>query len=140
MGLFENFPYPGIVAMLQQLQAQGKILAVAVPSKPTVFVEQILQKFALDQYFQVILGSNLDGSRVEKQEVIAEALRQLQHPPTEQLLMIGDRKYDVIGAKKLGFPCVGVAFGFAAPGELEESGAIYVAQTVADLQQYLLSH
>ncbi len=139
VGLFENFPYPGIAAMLQQLQAQGKILAVA-SSKPTVFVEQILQKFALDQYFQVILGSNLDGSRVEKQEVIAEALRQLQHPPAEQLLMIGDRKYDVIGAKKLGFPCVGVAFGFAAPGELEESGAIYVAQTVADLQQYLLSH
>ncbi len=139
VGLFENFPYPGIAAMLQRLQAQGKILAVA-SSKPTVFVEQILQKFALDQYFQVILGSNLDGSRVEKQEVIAEALRQLHHPPAEQLLMIGDRKYDVIGAKKLGFPCVGVAFGFAAPGELEESGAIYIAQTVADLQQYLLSH
>ena len=66
--------------MLQQLQAQGKILAVA-SSKPTIFVEQILQKFSLDQYFQVILGSNLDGSRTEKQEVIAEVLRQLHHPP-----------------------------------------------------------
>ncbi len=139
VGLFENFPYPGIATMLQQLQAQGKILAVA-SSKPTIFVEQILQKFSLDQYFQVILGSNLDGSRTEKQEVIAEVLRQLHHPPAEQLLMIGDRKYDVIGAKAMGIHCVGVAFGFAAPGELEESGAIYIAQTVADLQQYLLSH
>lgn len=139
VGLFENYPYPGIAAMLQQLQAQGKILAVA-SSKPTVFVEQILQKFALDQYFQVILGSNLDGSRAEKQQVIAQALRQLHHPPAHQLLMIGDRKYDVCGAKAMGFPCVGVAFGFAAAGELEESGAIYIAQTVADLQQYLLSH
>lgn len=52
--------------------------------------------------------------------------------------MVGDRKYDVIGAKELGLPCVGVRFGFAAPGELESSGAIYIAQTVADLHQYLL--
>ncbi len=138
VGLFENFPYPGIAAMLQQLQAQGKILAVA-SSKPTIFVEQILEKFELQQYFQVIVGSNLDGSRVDKQEVIAEALRQLQRPPAEQILMIGDRKYDVQGAQALGLNCVGVAFGFAAPGELEESGPIYIAQTVADLAHYLLS-
>lgn len=137
VGLFENFPYPGIAAMLRQLQAQGKLMAVA-SSKPTVFVEQILEKFELQQYFQVIVGSNLDGSRVEKREVIAEALRQLQNPPAEQILMIGDRKYDVQGAQALGLSCVGVAFGFAAPGELEASGAVYIAPTVDDLAHYLL--
>lgn len=138
IGLFENFPYPGIAAMLQKLQAQGKILAVA-SSKPTVFVHQILEKFALAQYFTVIEGSNMDGSRVDKKEVIAEVLQQLGNPPADQLLMIGDRKFDVIGAREMGFACVGVRFGFAALGELEDSGAIYVAETVQELQEYLLS-
>ncbi len=138
IGLFENFPYPGIAAMLQKLQAQGKILAVA-SSKPTVFVHQILEKFELAQYFTVIEGSNMDGSRVDKKEVIAEVLQQLGNPPADQLLMIGDRKFDVIGAREMGFACVGVRFGFAAPGELEDSGAIYVAETVQELQEYLLS-
>ena len=138
IGLFENFPYPGIAAMLQKLQAQGKILAVA-SSKPTVFVHQILEKFELAQYFTVIEGSNMDGSRVDKKEVIAEVLQQLGNPPADQLLMIGDRKFDVIGAREMGFACVGVRFGFAAPGELEDSGAVYVAETVQELQKYLLS-
>lgn len=138
IGLFENFPYPGIATMLQQLKAQRKILAVA-SSKPTIFVKQILEKFELAQYFEIIEGSNIDGSRTDKKEVIAEVLRQLNYPSAEQLLMIGDRKYDVLGAKEMGFSCVGVRFGFAAPNELEESGVIYIAETVADLQQYLLS-
>lgn len=138
VGLFENFPYPGILEMLQQLTAQGKQLAVA-SSKPTIFVRQILEKFALAPYFRVIEGSHLDGSRTDKKEVIAAVLQQFGNPAPEQLLMIGDRKYDVIGARQMGFSCVGVRFGFAAPGELEESGAIYIADTVSDLQRYLLS-
>ena len=137
-GLFENVLYLGIPTMLQALQKQGKILAVA-SSKPTVFVRQILEHFKLAQYFQVIEGSNLDGSRVEKKEVIAAVLQQLGNPPIQQVIMVGDRIYDVRGAAELGIACVGVRFGFAAPGELENSGAIYLADTVRDLQQYLLS-
>ena len=137
-GLFENIVYPGIPTMLQTLQEQGKVLAVA-SSKPTVFVRQILEHFNLAQYFQIIEGSNLDGSRVEKREVIAAVLQQLGNPPRQQIVMIGDRIYDVRGAAELGIACVGVRFGFAAPGELENSGAVYLADTVADLQQYLLS-
>lgn len=137
-GLFENVLYLGIPTMLQALQKQGKILAVA-SSKPTVFVRQILEHFQLAQYFQVIEGSNLDGSRVEKKEVIFTVLQQLGNPPIQQVIMVGDRIYDVRGAAELGIACVGVRFGFAAPGELENSGAIYLADTVSDLQQYLLS-
>lgn len=138
VGLFENYPYPGIANMLKQLQAQGKVLAVA-SSKPTIYVRRILEKFELAPYFQVIEGSNLDGTRVDKKEVIAEVLAQLGNPSSDQLLMIGDRKFDVIGAREMGFGCVGVRFGFAAPGELEDSGAVYIAETVDDLAQYLLS-
>ena len=137
IGLFENFPYPGIAQMLQTLQLQGKHLAVA-SSKPTIFVKQILDKFELTPYFDVIEGSTLDGSRVKKEDVIAEVLRQFHNPPSNQLLMIGDRKFDILGAKQMGFSCVGVRFGFAAPRELEENGAIYIADSVNDLQEYLL--
>lgn len=138
IGLFENFPYPGIAEMLHQLQAQGKVLAVA-SSKPTVYVRRILEKFELAPYFQIIEGSNLDGTRVDKKEVIAAVLAQLGNPSADELLMIGDRKFDVIGAKEMGFGCAGVRFGFAAPGELENSGAVYIAETVDDLTRYLLS-
>ena len=138
VGLFENFPYPGIAEMLKQLQAQGKILAVA-SSKPTIYVRRILEKFKLAPYFQVIEGSNLDGTRVDKKEVIAEVLNQLGNPSADQLLMIGDRKFDVIGAKEMGFGCAGVRFGFASPGELEDSGAVFIADTVEELHQYLIS-
>lgn len=138
VGLFENFPYPGIADMLAELKAQGKILAVA-SSKPTVYVRRILEKFELAPYFDVIEGSNLDGTRVDKKEVIAEVLSQLDNPSADDLLMIGDRKFDVIGARETGFGCVGVRFGFAAPDELEQSGAVYIADTVRDLHRYLLN-
>ena len=138
VGLFENFPYPGIADMLAELKAQGKILAVA-SSKPTVYVRRILEKFELNQYFDIIEGSNLDGTRVDKKEVIAEVLSQLDNPSADDLLMIGDRKFDVIGARETGFGCVGVRFGFAAPDELEQSGAVYIADTVHDLHRYLLN-
>ena len=138
VGLFENFPYPGIADMLAELKAQGKILAVA-SSKPTIYVRRILEKFELAPYFNVIEGSNLDGTRVDKKEVIAEVLSQLDNPSADDLLMIGDRKFDVIGARETGFGCVGVRFGFAAPDELEQSGAVYIADTVHDLHRYLLN-
>lgn len=138
IGLYENAVYPGIPELLHALQKQGKILAIA-SSKPTVYVEQILKHFHLNDYFQVIQGSNLDGSCVAKQDVILEALRRLGNPSADALLMVGDRKFDVIGATAMGFPCVGVRFGFAAPGELESSGAVYIAETVSDLQEYLLN-
>jgi phosphoglycolate phosphatase len=138
VGLFENFPYPGIADMLAELKSQGKILAVA-SSKPTIYVRRILEKFELAPYFDVIEGSNLDGTRVDKKEVIAEVLSQLDNPSADDLLMIGDRKFDVIGAREMGFGCVGVRFGFAAPDELEQSGAIYIADTVRDLHRYLIN-
>ena len=138
VGLFENFPYPGIADMLAELKAQGKILAVA-SSKPTIYVRRILEKFELAPYFDIVEGSNLDGTRVDKKEVIAEVLSQLDNPSADDLLMIGDRKFDVIGARETGFGCVGVRFGFAAPDELEQSGAVYIADTVHDLHRYLLN-
>ncbi len=88
------------------LKDTGKILAVA-SSKPAVFVEEILRHFELRGYFDVVVGSELDGSRTAKDEVIEEALRRLGYEKhREQVVMVGDRRYDVEGAGKCGLQCV----------------------------------
>lgn len=139
IGLFENEIYPGIPQMLKELQESGRHLAVA-SSKPTVFVTQILEHFGIHAYFEVIVGSELDGTRVKKEEVVEEALRQLLHG-TEQrrdVVMVGDRKFDIEGAKAYHIDSVGVAYGYAAQGELEAAGADVIVETVEELGKVLI--
>lgn len=92
----------------------------------------------MDSLFDYICGSEYDGTRSKKHEVITAVLEQfrLTDKPS-QALMIGDRKYDVIGASICSVSCVGVRYGYPEPGELEEAGAITVVDTVEELKQYL---
>lgn len=144
VGIFENKIFEGIDKMLSVLKENGMKLAVA-SSKPTVFVHQILEHFGIGQYFDVIVGSELDGRRDSKEEVVEEALRQLEilKMPSEEkkssCAMIGDRKFDIQGAKAYGLTGVGVRFGFADEGELEEEGADFIVDTVEELQALLLT-
>lgn len=139
VGLYENEPYDGILQMLESLQKQGYILAVA-SSKPEIFVNQILEHFHMKQYFSVIVGSELDGRRNAKEEVVEEVFCRLQHKPEDYdaAIMVGDREYDVKGAKRWGMISVGVSYGFAFPGELEAAGADYVVETVEELMETLV--
>lgn len=140
VGLFENENYPGIDKMLAHLKQAGKTLAVA-SSKPTVFVKKILEHFKIECYFDVIVGSELDGRRARKEEVVEEALRQLRQAAAiqdnDRIVMIGDRKFDIQGAKLSNLVSVGVSFGYALPGELEGAGADYIVDTVAELEELL---
>ncbi|MCM1039331.1 MAG: HAD family hydrolase [Ruminococcus sp.] len=141
IGIFENEVYPGIGQMLAHLQKAGKKLAVA-SSKPTVYVKRILEHFGLEEYFDVVVGSELNNTRTKKEEVIEEALRQLyqgKKRDNDRTVMIGDRKYDISGAKLSGLVSVGVSYGYALPGELEEAGADYIADTVSQLEKILLT-
>lgn len=135
-GIFQNKLYPGIGEMLAQLKKQGRILAVA-SSKPRVFVDKILKHFAIEQYFDVVVGSELDGTRDSKEEVIGEALRRLSAADNTGIVMIGDRKFDIYGGKAYGLVTVGVTFGYAGEGELEEAGADYIAESVEELRRLL---
>ena len=132
-GMFENRLYPQIPELMEVLKINDKILGVA-SSKPEVFVKQILERFGIAQYFQVIVGSELDGTRARKEEVIEEALARL-HMQTERdkILMVGDRSQDVDGARSCGLQCIGVAYGYGTREELEQAGAVYIADTVEDL-------
>ena len=135
-GLYENSVYPGIPDLLSSLKNSGKTLAIAT-SKPTVFAEKILHHFHLDQYFSVIVGSNLDGTRNAKNEVIHEVLSQLNGIANESIIMIGDRKHDIIGAQKEGIQSVGVLYGYGSLEEIQQSGATYIVEKVADILSLL---
>jgi len=138
-GIFQNKVYDGIPELLKTLKENKKKLALA-SSKPEVFVRRILEHFSLVQYFDVIVGSLLDGTRENKPEIVAEALHQLfgEHPDFEHTAMVGDRKFDIEGAKNQHVTAIGVQYGFCSPGELEEAGADFIAETVFDLEEILL--
>lgn len=142
-GVLENQIYPGIAELLGRLQEKGVRLAVA-SSKPTCFVHQILKHFDIEQYFEVIVGSELDGTRTAKEEVVEEALKQLavwnlpKEEKKKKCAMIGDRKFDIQGAKAYGLTGIGVGFGFAKEGELLLEGADYIVDTVEELSALLL--
>lgn len=136
VGLFENKVYDGIYDLLQKLVDSGHVLALAT-SKPKVFADRIMSKYRLRPYFKLICGSELDGTRNDKNEVIEYAIEKLECP-REKVIMVGDRKQDIIGAKKCSVASCGVRFGYAEEGELEEAGADFIADNLEDLLKILM--
>lgn len=135
VGWKECKPFDGMHELLQKLRADGIVTAVAT-SKPQHFAEIILEEYGMSGDFDLICGSMLDGTRTKKREVIEYVLETLKITPDEAV-MVGDRKYDIIGAVSCGLDCIGVRFGYAEPGELEENGAVYIAENADDLYAYL---
>ncbi len=131
-GLYENKVYAGIEGLLKQLKQSNYRLAVAT-SKPTVFAMQILNHFKLSEYFEVIVGSELDGTRSAKGGVISEVFKQMNIQDKAQCVMIGDRKHDLIGAKENGIDSIGVTYGYGSLSELEEADATYIIHSVSSL-------
>lgn len=135
-GIFQNRVYDGIEEMLKALQLKGIRLGIA-SSKPQVFVEKIIERFNIDKYFSVVVGSELNGKRSDKSEVIKEAINQFEIEDKNRVVMVGDRSHDIIGAKKNDIKSIGVCFGYGSKKELEESGADYIAKSVVDLTDIL---
>lgn len=133
LGIYENDLYPGIFDLVSDLYKEGYRLAVA-SSKPQVFVERILKHFHLDTYFEVVVGSELDGRREDKAEVIRTALEKLKVVERDDIpLMVGDRKNDVAGAKTCQIPCIGVSYGYGSRKELSLAGADWIVDSVKEL-------
>ncbi len=130
-GLFENGIFDGVIPLLKGLKKQGKITAVAT-CKPEVFARQICERYGMTPYLDEICGTDLDGILVTKAQVIGEALARLGEKPCDAV-MIGDRKFDIEGAKHFSMKSVGVTIGYAADGELEEAGADYIIDDLQDL-------
>lgn len=135
-GIFENILYPGMDDLLQTLYEAGKTLAIAT-SKPEVFAKTILKHFDINKYFSFVSGSELDGRRSAKSEVIRYALDNLPAAPVGCAIMVGDRENDIIGAKAVGMDSIGVLYGYGSQKELEDCKADYIAKSVPDLLNLL---
>ena len=141
LGKFENTAAPGMAELCARLKERGYVLALA-SSKPEEMCVPICEKFGFAPSLDVIAGSPPTGDW-EKADVIREAMRRLRLTDADKptVLMVGDRKYDVLGAQECGLACVGVEFfGYAAPGELAEAGAAAVVRTAEELEQFILNH
>ena len=127
IGIFENEIYPGIEDTLSVLTGSDRRLFVAT-SKPHVYAERIIDHFKLRVYFERVFGSELDGRRSEKTDLLGYALQTTRVDPS-QAMMIGDRSHDMVGARNNGMTAVGVLYGYGSKEELLDAGAHHICAT-----------
>ena len=120
-GCYENRVYDGIGEVLTTLSQSGHRLFVAT-SKPHVFADRIVEHFGLRHHFEHVFGSELDGTRVDKSDLLAYALKTTAVDPAKTL-MIGDRSHDMVGARNNGMQGIGVLYGYGNRDELLGAGA-----------------
>jgi phosphoglycolate phosphatase len=127
IGLFENVVYPGVEETLSAVAGSGLRLFVAT-SKPGIYAERIIDHFKLRVYFERVFGSELDGTRSDKTDLLGYALRTTGVDPL-QAVMIGDRSHDMIGARNNKMTAVGVLYGYGGKQELLDAGAHHICAT-----------
>jgi phosphoglycolate phosphatase len=135
IGIYENGVYPDILDVLATLQASGRRLFVA-SSKPAVYVDRIVDHFGMRPYFEHAFGSELDGTRTDKTELLTYALRETGIDPASAV-MIGDRRHDIIGARNNRMTGIGVTYGYGSREELVEAGAHQVCAAPKALLELL---
>ena len=155
VGIFENELYPNVEKMLKTLKDNNYTLAVS-SSKPEKFVKQILEHFEIEQYFDEVVGATMSEKRTDKAEVIEETLKRLgrincsnsdvnntateKTINTENIIMVGDKKHDILGARQFGIPCVAVSYGYGTIEELTNENPHKIVNTVDELLAYLLNN
>ncbi len=135
-GIYENEVYDKMELFLETSRKQDKELIVAT-SKPTLFAEKILRHFHIRDYFTAVYGSNLDGTRSDKNEVIQYALSSQEIINKDEAIMIGDRKHDIEGASKNKINSIGVLYGYGSREELTKAGADELAENISQLQKLI---
>ncbi len=140
-GMFENEVYEGIEEVLRKLKDNGKILVVAT-SKPEKYSIEILEHFNLRKYFTVVVGSDFEETRVKKGDIIKFAVEKLKLEfedfENSKCIMVGDREYDILGAKENGIKSIGVLYGYGTLVELTQARAFKVVKTPKELLEILL--
>ena len=131
IGKFENTPYPGIRELLETLKSHGHRLFVAT-SKPEITALEVLEHFDMLKYFEIVCGATLDRSRIDKHDVISHLFSQTD--TTENVIMVGDTDFDVLGAAVHKIPTIGVSWGYGSVASMQKAGAI----AIADNAQHLL--
>lgn len=136
-GIFENSLYDGIEKVLDKLKKNDKEIILAT-SKPEVYAKQILKHFKIEQYFSAIVGADFEETRVNKGDIIRYALDEIDIGDLSNVVMIGDREHDIIGAKENNIKSIGVLYGFGDVIELTQARADYIVKSTGDLLELLL--
>ncbi|MGN0519306.1 MAG: HAD hydrolase-like protein [Candidatus Fimenecus sp.] len=135
IGYREVEVYAGIPALLERLHQNGIKIATA-SSKPTVFIEKILEERNLLSYFDYLGGTDFDNISSDKTVIMQDAMRALSVSPQETV-MVGDRLYDIRGAKGASVPCIAVLYGFGSREEFLEYGADYIVRTPKEIENLI---
>lgn len=138
VGLYENELYPEIAQGLQQLKQAGYQLYLAT-SKPHIYAQRILEHFNIDQYFTAIHGSELSGERTDKASLIAYIVEQ-EKLNSAHCVMVGDRQYDIIGAKQNNICSIGLSYGYGSLAELKQANPDYLFAQFNTLIDFLLQN
>jgi len=136
-GIYENKLYDGIELLLKRISESGRKIILAT-SKAEVFAVRILEYFNIINYFNIIAGSELDGSRIRKGDVIRYALNKAGIIDLNSAVMVGDRKEDIFGANEVGIDSIGVLYGYGSLEELKNAGAVAIVKTVEELGKVLI--
>ena len=135
-GIYENKLYPGVDVLLAKIRNNNKTPILAT-SKPTAFAFKILRYFNIDNYFFDVVGSNFNGTMVEKDEII-KFITEKHNLKKEKTIMIGDRKYDITGAHKNNIHSISVTYGYGSREELKQSRPTYFCDNVPDILEIIL--
>ena len=131
-GIYENVLYDGITELFDQIKSSGRRIILAT-SKPEGFTAEILRYFNISHYFDFVAGATMDGSRNNKADIIAYAIRAGRITDLQSAVMVGDREYDIYGAKAAGLDSIGVLYGYGSIEELQSAGATYIAERATDI-------
>lgn len=137
-GLYENTPYSGIKELLEELHFSGKKLYL-VTSKLEKYAKMIVEHFEFDKYLDDLIGAEYTGKQSGKGQLISEILLRNRIEPSEKIVMIGDTKYDILGAKENEISTIAVIYGFGKEEDLKNTSADYLASSVDELAEILLN-
>lgn len=138
IGLYETHIYPGTEKMLAALKENGKTVALAT-SKPTEMAIEVLKYLNIHEYFDYIMGADMEGNRQSKEAVLLALLDEIKEEVNStNAIMIGDTCFDVDGAKKVGLDTICVTYGFGDEQEMIEHGAIALVDSAEALEKILL--
>jgi phosphoglycolate phosphatase len=136
--MYRDTPYPGIESLLSELKNSGYRMFIAT-AKAHSYARMILRHWNLERYFEAVHGSELDGTRSNKAELLRWMTSELDLREPGEIVMIGDRSHDIVAARKNGIASIGVGYGYGSKNELTDAGASYFAADIADLRKTLLN-
>lgn len=137
IGIYETSLYKGADNMLKRLKDAGKYLAIAT-SKPQTMAEEVLKYLGIYDFFNKVMGADLIGPRQSKQSVLEALFEEIENKDRSEYIMIGDTKFDIIGANIMKIDSLGVSYGYGDKNEMINLGALKVVDSTKEIADFLL--